>query len=191
MTIEHQKVCDRQETLVLSAVASRRDFIFTASSVATSMVVGLGSTVAYAATTVPEANVFAADKNFSVDDARKRFQAAREDLRYLLDNYSEISKGGGDAVRNYLGTQGVNSNLFGIQKVLKILKDESEDIVEYTEAMNDFNAYYYQAEGAAYQSLFAEHSSAKSTPESLLATAKNDLIQMEKFMDILSSQILQ
>jgi hypothetical protein len=141
-------------------------------------------------TKTSEANFFAIDKNFSVDDAKKRFQAARKDVRYLLDNYSEITKGGGgDAVRNYLGTQGVNSNLFGIQKVLKILKDESDDIVEYTEAMDEFNAYYYQAEGAAYQSLFVEHSSAKGTPESLLATAKKDLIQMEKYMDILASQL--
>ena len=193
-TSDHRRAC----TMVLSA--SRRDFITAAASGAVS-VIGLDilrgpsfNSIAHAATTTTttsEAKVFAIDKNFSVDDAKKRFQAARKDVRYLLDNYSEISnsKNGGDNVRNYLGTQGVNSNLFGIQKVLKILKEESKDIVEFTEAMDEFNAYYYQAEGAAYQSLFVEHSSAKGTTESLLATAKKDLIQMEKYMDILASQL--
>jgi hypothetical protein len=130
------------------------------------------------------------DKNLSIEDAKSRFQDARKDLKYLLDHYSEITKtGGGDAVRNSLGIQGVNSNLFGIQKVLKVLTEASDDIVEYSEAMEEFNAYYFQAGGAAYQSLFAEHSSAKATPESCLATAKQDIVQMQKYMDQLAQQL--
>jgi hypothetical protein len=127
--------------------------------------------------------------NLSVNDAKKRFQAAQKELHYLLDHYGEISSKGGDAVRNYLGTQGVNTNMYGIQKVLKILKEEADDIVDYTETMDEFNAYLYQAEGAAYQSMFAEHSSAKSTPESLLATAKQDIVQLVKYMDELAVQL--
>jgi hypothetical protein len=123
-------------------------------------------------------------------DPTQRFVAARKELRELIDNYSDITeKGGGDAVRNKLGTQGVKSNLFGIQKVLKSLTADAEDIVEYTEAMEEFNAYYFQAEGAAYQSLFVEHSSAKGTPESFLKTAKADIMQMEKYMDQLAVQL--
>lgn len=126
----------------------------------------------------------------SVSDSKQRFLAARKELRELIDDYSEITaKGGGDAVRNRLGTQGVNSNLFGIQKVLKTLTTQAEDIVEFTETMEEFNAYYFQAEGAAYQSMFVEHSSAKSTPESLLKTAKADIVQMEKYMDQLAVQL--
>lgn len=123
-------------------------------------------------------------------DAKEQFIAARKDLHELIANYSDITaKGGGDAVRNRLGTQGVNSKLFGIQKVLKTLKADAEDIVEYTETMDEFNAYYYQAEGAAYQSMFIAHSSAKGTPESILKTAKNDIVQMEKYMDQLAVQL--
>jgi len=108
----------------------------------------------------------------------------------LQDHYTEIIKtGGGDGVRNYLGTQGVSSNLFGIQKVLKMLQQEADDIVEYTETMDEFNAYYYQAEGAAYQSMFAEHSSAKATPEQLLATARKDITELVKYMDQLAVQL--
>lgn len=141
----------------------------------------------------PASAAVAADISFdklSIDDAKKRFQLARQDLKYLLEHYNDISKkGGGDAVRNYLGTQGINSNMYGIQKILKRLQEESNDIVEYTETMDEFNAYYYQAEGAAYQSMFAEHSSAKATPESLLATAKKDIEQMITYMDQLATQL--
>jgi len=47
----------------------------------------------------------------------------------------------------------------------------------------------YQAEGAAYQSMFVEHSSAKSTPESLLLTAKSDILNMRKYMKELADQL--
>jgi len=126
----------------------------------------------------------------SIEDAKKRFQLARKDVANLIDNFESItSKGGGDAIRNILGTQGINSNLFGIQKVLNILRDEADDLIEYSEAMDEFNAYYYQAEGAAYQSMFPAYSSSKSTPEELLAMSKKDLITMSKYMDQLAAQL--
>eukprot|EP00525_Craspedostauros_australis_P005321 CAMPEP_0198118176 /NCGR_PEP_ID=MMETSP1442-20131203/20648_1 /TAXON_ID= /ORGANISM="Craspedostauros australis, Strain CCMP3328" /LENGTH=202 /DNA_ID=CAMNT_0043776393 /DNA_START=57 /DNA_END=665 /DNA_ORIENTATION=- len=129
-------------------------------------------------------------KDTSTDVAKERFRLARSDLAYLVEHYAEISaSGGGDAVRNYLGTQGITSGMYGIQKVLKRLQGEADDIVEYTETMDEFNAYLYQAEGAAYQSMFAQHSSSRSTPESLLATAKQDVLQMVKYMDRMAEQL--
>jgi hypothetical protein len=133
--------------------------------------------------------VFKPGESLTMDQAKERFLLARKDVQYLLDNYSSISKEGGDAVRRYLGTVGVNGGMYGISKVVKILRDEAEDIVEFTEAMDEFNAYLYQAEGAAYQSIFAEHSSAKATSESCLATAKQDVIMMTKYMDQLQAQL--
>lgn len=124
-----------------------------------------------------------------VEEAKKRLRLAIIDIDNLLANYEEISKNGGDNVRLYLGTQGLKSHMYGITKVVKALKEEADDIVEYTEASNEFEAYLFQAEGAAYQSLFAEHSSAKSTPESLLKTAKKDIVNMRKFMGDLAEQL--
>lgn len=122
------------------AVHSRRDFLAIASSLSFAGPLLMVSKRSNAAETRIE--------------AKEKFVAARKELRILIDDYSEITaKGGGDAVRNRLGTQGVNSDLFGIQKVLKTLATEAEDIVEFTETMEEFNAYYFQAEGAAYQSL--------------------------------------
>mmetsp|Transcript_5940 Transcript_5940/g.11783 ORF Transcript_5940/g.11783 Transcript_5940/m.11783 type:complete len:231 (+) Transcript_5940:70-762(+) len=124
----------------------------------------------------------------SITEAKNRFLLAIRDIDSLLANYDTISTNG-DNVRLYLGTQGIKSHMYGISKVLKFLKDEAEDIVEYTEALNEFEAYLFQAEGAAYQSLFVEHSSAKSTPESLLRTAKGDVVMVRKFMGVMAGQL--
>eukprot|EP00591_Stephanopyxis_turris_P006938 CAMPEP_0195523018 /NCGR_PEP_ID=MMETSP0794_2-20130614/21759_1 /TAXON_ID=515487 /ORGANISM="Stephanopyxis turris, Strain CCMP 815" /LENGTH=144 /DNA_ID=CAMNT_0040652917 /DNA_START=367 /DNA_END=801 /DNA_ORIENTATION=+ len=136
-----------------------------------------------------EIKTFQPGQKIGVDEAKNRFTLARQDVQYLLDNYEDISKGGGDAVRRRLGTVGVSSYMYGIGKVVNELREEADDLVEYTETMNEFNAYLYQAEGAAYQSLFVEHSSASGTPESFLATAKQDVRQMQKFMDQLAVQL--
>ena len=125
-----------------------------------------------------------------VADAKSRFKLAIKDIDNLLANYDEISKSGGDNVRLYLGTQGVKSHMYGISKVLtKYLREEVDDIVEFTEALNEFDAYLYQAEGAAYQSMFVEHSSAKGSPQSFLQTAKGDIVNMRRFMGDLALQL--
>jgi hypothetical protein len=121
--------------------------------------------------------------------AKERFRRAIMDVDDLLANYDEITRSGGDNVRLYLGTQGVKSNMYGILKVLNGLREEADDIVEFTEALNEFEAYLFQAEGAAYQSLFAEFSSAKIEPGSLLRTARGDVVNMRKFMGVLASQL--
>lgn len=134
---------------------------------------------------IPDVPAFAG----GVSEARTRFQLAIKDVDSLLANYDAITISGGDNVRLYLGTQGVKSHMYGISKALKLLKYEADDIVEYTEALNEFEAFLYQAEGAAYQSMFVEHSSARSTPESLLKTAKGDIVNMRKFMGDLAAQL--
>ena len=138
---------------------------------------------------VQEIKTFKLGEKLSSEDAKKRFAEAMAEVDELIANYSEISQDGGDAVRRYLGTVGVEKKMYGISKVVKELRDEADDIVEYTELANEFEAYLYQAEGAAYQSLFVEHSSAKGTPASFLATAKKDIITMRKYMGELSELI--
>jgi hypothetical protein len=192
-TINHDDVPSRRRRIV-----KRRDFLSSTTTTTTmGFLLALLTTQPASSALLPSSSSSSSsvaavvfDDKFTVADAKKRFQLARKDMQYLLDNYSDITqKGGGDAVRNYLGTQGVTSNMYGIQKVLKLLQQESEDIVEYTETMDDFNAYFYQAEGAAYQSMFAQFSSASITPEALLATAKKDIETMMKYMDQLALQL--
>ncbi|KAL3939916.1 MAG: hypothetical protein SGBAC_005446 [Bacillariaceae sp.] len=180
-------------TTTTTTTTSRRDWI--SCQIRSLLVVGGVAEVccntpspAFAVMSVDQ-KVFTPGGSLSIPESKERFVLARKDVQYLLDHYDTISKEGGDAVRRYLGTVGVTGAMYGISKVVKILREEAEDIVEYTEDMDEFNAYLYQAEGAAYQSIFAEHSSAKATPESCLATAKQDVVMMSKFMDKLQAQL--
>ena len=181
-----------------SRTCSRRSFL---TRNAFGLVAGPGATASLLVANAPpaaatlmdatqdDAKTFSPGTKLSVEDGKKRFSLARKEVQYLLDNYDDICQGGGDAVRRYLGTVGVASNMYGITKVVKDLRDEAEDLVEFTETANEFEAYLYQSDGAAYQSLFVEHSSAKGTPASFLATAKKDAISMQRYMDDLARQL--
>ena len=135
------------------------------------------------------AKVFKAGIALGKEAAIERFKLGRKDLKYLLDNYSSITPDGGDGVRRYLGTVGVSSGLYGITKVLKELQDEAEDIVEYTESMNDFNAYLSAADTACYSANFVEFSAAKTKPEKFLDDAKMDAEMMLKNMNKMAAEL--
>jgi hypothetical protein len=174
-----------QTSLFLKSQRPRRAFL---SQVGAAVLLVAAPSSSWAVMDVQQ-KVFQPGQQLSIEEAKARFVLARKDVHYLLDHYAEICEGGGDNVRRYLGTVGISSGMYGIRKVVKELREESDDIVEYTEAMDEFEAYLNQAEGAAYQSLFIEHSSAKGTPEQFLATAKQDVTQMLKYMDVLAVQL--
>lgn len=187
----HQEARTNEEESHLLRLSSRRAWVQSqlVTVVATASMCTLQPNKVEAAVMSSGDQVFKLGEDMSIDQAKKRFQLARKDIQYLLANYSEISKEGGDAVRRYLGTVGTTGYMYGIGKILKLLRDEAEDIVEYTETMDEFNAYLYQAEGAAYQAIFAEHSSAKSSPEDCLKTAEKDIQMMDSFFDKLEAQL--
>lgn len=193
-----QKMYDTSTVLFsTSSHGSRRSFLHkvalrisvTTTVVSSTVAVPMKVSATLMDNNVQEIKTFKLGEKLSSEDAKKRFAEAMAEVDELIANYSEISQDGGDAVRRYLGTVGVEKKMYGISKVVKELRDEADDIVEYTELANEFEAYLYQAEGAAYQSLFVEHSSAKGTPASFLATAKKDIITMRKYMGELSELI--
>lgn len=193
-----QKMYDTSTVLFsTSSHGSRRSFLHkvalrisvTTTVVSSTVAVPMKVSATLMDNNVQEIKTFKLGEKLSSEDAKKRFAEAMAEVDELIANYSEISQDGGDAIRRYLGTVGVEKKMYGISKVVKELRDEADDIVEYTELANEFEAYLYQAEGAAYQSLFVEHSSAKGTPASFLATAKKDIITMRKYMGELSELI--
>ncbi len=167
----------------------RRTFLLRLATTTTTIVVPAAATAAPAPLLTDKSSPDIPPFSGDAFAAKERFRRAIGEVDDLIANYDEITKSGGDNVRLYLGTQGVKSNMYGILKVLNGLKEDANDIVEYTEAMNDFEAYLFQAEGAAYQSLFAEFSSAKIEPGSLLKTARGDILNMRKFMGDLAAQL--
>lgn len=133
--------------------------------------------------------VFKVGESLTTEEAKVRFQEARESLNSLIKNYDVISADGGDNVRRYLGTVGTTSGLYGIQKVLRTLQEEANDIVEYTENMSDFEYYLSAADTAAYSAIFVEFSAAKTKPEKFFADAKKDVQQMRACMDRMAQEL--
>ncbi len=153
-----------------STACKRRDFIkgiilvSSATVSATTTTIGTSRFVANAAMKSDQ-KVFEVGKDLTLEEAKARFKEGQESLDYLLKNYDEICEGGGDNVRRYLGTVGTTSGLYGIAKVMKILQAEAEDIVEYTETMNEVNAALVGADGSAYMAIFTG-TSTSGVPES-------------------------
>lgn len=137
----------------------------------------------------PTEQVFTAGQPMGSREAKVRFVLARESLKYLVENYDEICKGGGDNVRRYLGTVGVTSGLYGIYKVLKELRDEAKDMVEFTESENEFDYALRAADTSVYSANFVEYSAAKTKPEKFFEDARIDIERMQFYMDEMAAQL--
>lgn len=133
--------------------------------------------------------VFKAGQAMGTEEALAHFQQAQKDLDYLITHFDDVvASGGGDNVRRYLGTVGFTSSLYGISKVLKELQDEAEDIVEYTENMNEFDAYLRAADTACYSANFVEFSAAKTKPEAFFKDAFGDVQKMKEYMNNMAAE---
>jgi hypothetical protein len=147
-----------------------------------------GSKAAHAAMANSQ-KVFEVGKVLTIEEAKERLQEGQKSLGYLLDHFEEISDGGGDNVRRYLGTVGMTSGLFGIQKVMKLLQTEADDIVEYTETMNEINAAINGADGSAYMAIFVSSSSSSTPPQRYFDDAKIEVKRAVKSMKVLAEQL--
>ncbi len=137
-----------------------------------------------------EAQIFTLGQDLSLPDAKARFLLAKKDLTYLLDHFDSIvEQGGGDNVRRYLGTVGMTSGMYGIMKVMKQLQDEAEDIVEYTENMNEFGYSLLAADTSCYSANFVEYSAAKTKPQKFFDDARRETENMMKYIDIMSREL--
>lgn len=182
-----ERCCDDVEV----AISASRRFLFAAipgSLLMTSLPSNQGWAHA-AMMEQPKAKVFTAGEALGVEKAKARFQEARKILDDLIENYDDISKGGGDAVRRYLGTVGTDSALFGIMRVLKELQNECDDVVEYSESMEEFDYYLRAADTAVYSANFVEYSAAKTKPEKFFADAKADASKMKMYMDKMAAEL--
>jgi hypothetical protein len=132
--------------------------------------------------------VFSA-KELTTNQAKERIISGQESLQYLLDHYEEIYAGGGDNIRRYLGTVGTSSGLYGITKVMKELQSEADDIVEYTETMDEINSAISGADGSAYMAIFTTSSTSGVPPEKYFAEAKIEVGRALKSLKELGLQL--
>ena len=133
--------------------------------------------------------VFKAGEALGVEASKARFVEAQRSLGYLLDNYDDVVKGGGDNVRRYLGTVGTSSGMYGISKVLKELQEEAADIIIYTETMIEFDAALRAADTAVYSANFVEFSAAKTKPEKFFEDARTEAKRMQVYLNEMASEL--
>lgn len=179
------EACKRME---LHAEEARRSFF--RNSIHSITLFGASQILAPAsAVMTSDQDVFKTGKSLSIDEAKTRFKEGRKSLKYLLDNYDKVVEGGGDNVRRYLGTVGTTSGLWGIGKVMRTLQNEADDIVDYTETMQEVEASIRGADSAAYMAIFVTTSSSGTPPEKYFGDAKIEANRALKAMDDLAGQL--
>ena len=133
--------------------------------------------------------VFKTGQPLTMDEAIARLKEGRKSIQYLLDHYDEISEGGGDNVRRYLGTVGTTSGLYGIGKVMNTLSERADDFVEYTEVSNEVLKSIQQADGSAYMAIFVTTSTSQTPPSKYFGDAKIEVKRCIKALDELAALV--
>lgn len=107
----------------------------------------------------------------------------------VIDRLLQNWPSGGDAIRVELGTQGTTSPLFQIDKALKVLREDAEDIVEFTELVEDFQLTLSRADSMAYSANFAGGSGKPTPPAVYIEKAKKEVESLQRTAKALGALI--
>ena len=128
----------------------------------------------------------AAAAMMTTQTAKTQWNEAVQTIDDLVDHWSTIATSG-DGVRTKLGTQGVGSPLFQIDKVLKVLREESEDLVEFTEQAEEFQLTLARADSMAYSANFAGGSGKPTPPAFYLEKSKKEVVELQRIAKALTA----
>lgn len=125
------------------------------------------------------------------DSARSQWKDALVTLDSLLNDWSTIATGGGDAIRTKLGTQGTTSPLFQIDKALKALRDSDfvEDFIEFQETSEEFGLALSRADSMAYSANFAGGSGKPTPPAVYIEKSKVEVVEMQRIAKKLDGMV--
>jgi len=123
------------------------------------------------------------------ETAASQWQEAVQTIDKLLDDWDTVAKGGGDAIRTQLGTQGITSPLFQVDKALKLLREEAEDLIEFTELSNEFSLALSRADSMAYSANFAGGSGKPTPPAVYIEKSRKEVMELQSIAKSLSSQL--
>jgi hypothetical protein len=108
----------------------------------------------------------------------KRSETVIDDL---LQNWpTVVAQAGGDGIRRELGTVGTTSPLFQIDKALRVLRDEAEDLIEFTDQTEEFQLALSRADSMAYSANFAGGSGKPTPPAFYIEKSRNEVIELQK-----------
>jgi hypothetical protein len=99
----------------------------------------------------------------------------------LLQNWpTVVAQGGGDGIRREIGTVGTTSPLFQIDKALRVLREEAEDLIEFTDQTEEFQLALSRADSMAYSANFAGGSGKPTPPAVYIEKSRNEVIELQK-----------
>mmetsp|Transcript_10936 Transcript_10936/g.16116 ORF Transcript_10936/g.16116 Transcript_10936/m.16116 type:complete len:202 (-) Transcript_10936:80-685(-) len=121
----------------------------------------------------------------TTDAAKDQLKQSVVVIEKMLNNWESFKSG--DAIRVEIGTQGTSSPLFQIDKAFKVLRDEVEDIIEFTETSDEFLLTLARADSMAYSANFAGGSGKPTPPAVYIEKAKKEVMDLQKIAKSLSA----
>lgn len=121
----------------------------------------------------------------TADSARDQWRNAATVLDDLLNNWSTekwaAEVGGGDNIRTKLGTQGVTSPLYQIEKALKVLRDSEyvDDFIEFQETADEFMDALFQADSLANSSNNKTGSGSQTPPAVFIEQSRAEVVKLQ------------
>lgn len=122
------------------------------------------------------------------DAARDQWKRALTTLDELSQNWSTVASSG-DAIRIQLGTQGTTSPLFQIDKVLKVLRDDADDFIEFQETADEFQLALARADSMAYSANFAGGSGKPTPPAVYIEKSKTEVAELIRIAKKLNAML--
>mmetsp|Transcript_19055 Transcript_19055/g.22758 ORF Transcript_19055/g.22758 Transcript_19055/m.22758 type:complete len:218 (-) Transcript_19055:114-767(-) len=146
------------------------------------------TTTAAILTALPPPSAAATAPPITSEAARLQWKQSLTVIDDLVQNWSTVtSKGGGDSIRIQLGTVGTASPLFLIDKALKVLREEADDLVEFTEQEEEFRLALSRADSMAYSANFAGGSGKPTPPQVYIDKSQKEVIGLQKIAKSLSA----
>ena len=119
---------------------------------------------------------------------KEQLKASIASLQNLETEFEKYSSKGGDEVRRVLGTVGIESPCFQLEKALKKLALDAEDPEAYSEAVEQLMLAISRADGMAYSANFAGGSGKPLPPAVYLEKSRKEVVLVNAQMkDLLAA----
>jgi hypothetical protein len=171
----------------------RRQFLFEITKTAASVTAAAATSIVM----LPQASnaAAAAAPGMTADSARNQLRQAKTTIDDLLQNWSTVEGGGGDAIpdalRTKLGTQGITSSLFQIDKAFKALRQSEyvDDFVEFQETSEEFIGALYRADSMASSANNKTGSGKQTPPAVFIESARVEVAEMQRIANKMNSMV--
>ena len=155
----------------------------------------IAATLATSTIMLPHRACNAATSGITPDSAKGQWRQASTQLDDLLLNWSTekwaAEVGGGDTIRQKLGTQGATSPLYQIEKTFKALRDSEyvDDGIEFQETTEEFMDALYRADSLASSSNNKTGSGKQTPPAVFIEQSREEVIKMQGITKKLNAMV--